>query len=126
MLQERFDPSEARGRILRGEAAATPSPVKQIRSAPFIDSKADWRAGAPELVVPSDGGITPLGSPEADALRSRMEVAELKMASVSFQQSAGPDLAAALEAQTKALVDGLAQRKRVQIFGLSHASHGLS
>ena len=39
LLQERrFDPSDVRERILRGEAMATPSPVKKMRSAPLIAS----------------------------------------------------------------------------------------
>ena len=43
-----------------------------------------------------------MGSPEVDAMRRRLETAEIKIASMAV--GAGPSLAEAMEAQTKALV----------------------
>ena len=53
------------------------------------------------------GAITPMASPEVVALRRRLEATEVKMAAMAV--GGGPDLAQALEAQTKALVAGMAR-----------------
>ena len=52
------------------------------------------------------GAVTPLGSPEVDALRRRLEATEVKMAAMSVGGGTDSAVAIALEAQTKALVAG--------------------
>ena len=57
--------------------------------------------------APGSGGRTPAGSPEVDAMRARLAATEVKLASMAVQQqqATGTDLAAVLEALTKALVE---------------------
>jgi hypothetical protein len=113
-----FDPKEVRTRILRGGPEATPSPAKKMLSAANGPARPYGRVPEfPHLGLfanaeaPGSGGRTPMGSPEVDALRTRLEASEIKIASMAMQQAAGGvDLASVLEAQTKALVERLGQK----------------
>ena len=67
--EQQFDPSEVRGRILRGEPAATPSPVETVR--PLLSGPPMKAAGAvppfPDLrsqVQIGSGAVTPLAVPK--------------------------------------------------------------
>ena len=52
------------------------------------------------------GDVTPMASPEVNALRRRLEATEIKMAAMTVQ-GPGTELVQAMEAQTKALVAGM-------------------
>ena len=117
-----IDPKDVRLRILQGEPVATPSPKKQMLSAANglgrmpefpIQAMPAGFAGPHAGMFPESGGRTPLASPEVDALHARLEASEIKIASMAVQQqtaAAGGDLATLMEAQTKALVEGLGQK----------------
>ena len=121
LTEHGFDPKDVRMRILQGEPVATPSPKKQMLSAanglgrmpefPIQVMPAGF-AGPHAGIFPESGGRTPLASPEVDALRARLEASEIKIASMAVQQqtaAGSSDLATLMEAQTKALVEGLGQ-----------------
>ena len=59
--------------------------------------------------APASGGITPIGSPEVDALRSRLEAAETGWVYVKVQHGTS-DLASAMKEQTKAMVEAMASK----------------
>lgn len=92
LREQGFELADVRGRILRGEAAATPSLQKTMEAHP----KGALMSGA----------VTPLASAEVDALRHRLEAAEVRMASMAVPHEGGP-LAGALKAQPAALVEGM-------------------
>ena len=102
LVEHGFEPSEVRGGILKGDAAATPSPARTIRGPQMRVAAMPKVAPFQDLTEVGSGAVTPMGSPELDAMRRRMETAEIKIASMAV--GAGPSLAEAMEAQTNTLV----------------------
>jgi hypothetical protein len=117
LLKERgFEPSEVRERILRGEAVSTPSPTKTTFGSAQVSRATAQAPGLFPKIAPfpdltgaaiQSGLITPLASPEVDALRRRLEEMEVKQAALTV--GGGPGFAEAMEAQTKALVASMAR-----------------
>ena len=100
-----------RGATMR--AAPAPAGFGLVPKLPLLARAADRdmliRGGAPV-----SGGITPINSPEVDALRSRLEAAEVGLASMKVRHGTA-NLTDALTKQTNTMVETMAAQGKNSI-----------